>query len=169
MCMGSDAGALRGYCQELWQYRSVYSMLVRNELKGKFKNTVLGYFWHLLNPLSQIVIYYLIFTVIFGRDIPNYWVYLSSGMFAFNFFLQCVSTGSNCIVSNTRLVTKIAMPREIIVFAKVTTNFINLLISYGLLLFLMVVLNIPLSLYLLTLCIIMVFLALFCCGLTLFF
>ncbi len=155
------------YVQYLWQYRSIYKVLTSNELKGKFKYTFLGYLWHLLNPLSQIIIYLLIFTVIFGQGIPQYWVYVSSGMFTFSFMMSCVSGGCNSIISNSRLITKMAMAREVIVFSKVTVNLVTLAISYGLLIAIMIVTGTIITWNILYLPIIVTLLTLFCTGLTL--
>lgn len=158
------ADYLHKYIAYLIQYRLFYLMLVKTEYKGKFKSTVLGYFWHLLNPLSQIIIYYLIFTVIFGRGIPNYWAYVSTGMFAFTFFLTSTSGLSNIIIGNTKIVTKMAMPREILVFSKVSVNLITLSISYIILLILMLFFGVKLTIYVVELPIIIVSLVLFSTG-----
>ena len=60
---------LKSYIGHLIQYETLFRSLVVKDLKGKFKHTILGSFWHLLNPISQIIIYYVIFTIIFGKDI----------------------------------------------------------------------------------------------------
>lgn len=104
--------------------------MTKNDFKGRFKYTTLGYFWHLLTPLTQILLYLLIFTVVFGRDIPYYWAYLSTGMFAYNYFMSSSVGSSNIIVNKSSMVTKMALAREMIVFSKVTTNLITLSISY---------------------------------------
>ena len=155
------------YLSYLWQYRSIFIISVRNDIKGRFKNTFLGYFWHLLNPLSQIVIYFLIFTVIFGKGIPNYWVYISTGMFAFGFFMSIVPNGSNCIVANSRMVTKMAMAREILVFSKATVNLIYLSISYTILSILMIITGVGLSWNVLFVPLIVISFFVFCIGLAL--
>jgi ABC-type polysaccharide/polyol phosphate export permease len=152
------------YIAYLLQYRSIYVMMVKNDLKGRFRYTVLGYFWHLINPLSQIVIYYLIFTVIFGRDIPNYWVYICTGMFAFSFFLQSSAGCCNAIVGNTRMVTKMAMARELLVAYKVTTNLITLSISYILLAILILITGVGVTVYILYVPLIVIMLTVFCTG-----
>lgn len=152
------------YIAYLLQYRSIYVMAVKNDFKGRFRYTILGYFWHLINPLSQIVIYYLIFTVIFGRDIPNYWVYISTGMFAFTFFLQSSAGCCNAIVGNSRMVTKMAMARELLVASKVTTNLITLSISYMLLTILLLITGVGVTLNILYVPLVVIMLTVFCAG-----
>jgi ABC-type polysaccharide/polyol phosphate export permease len=110
------------------------------------------------------VIYYLIFTVIFGRDIPNYWVYICTGMFAFSFFLQSSAGCCNAIVGNTRMVTKMAMARELLVAYKVTTNLITLSISYILLAILILITGVGVTVYILYVPLIVIMLTVFCTG-----
>lgn len=159
--------AVGNYFAYLWQHRPVYKMMVQNEFKGRFKNTILGYFWHLINPLTHILIYLIIFTMIFGRGIPNYWLYVSTGMFAFSFFISCTTGGANCMVSNSNLITKMSMCREVIVFAKVTSNLITMLISYLLIIILMILVGVKITENIVLLPIVVAFFTIFVCGLTL--
>jgi len=153
------------YVAYLYQYRNMYSTIVKNEFKGKFKNTIFGYFWHLLNPLTQIVIYYAIFTVIFGRDIPNYWVYISTGMFAYNFFSTCSTQGCYSVVRNSGLITKMTFAREILAPAKVTSGLITISISYSVLALLMVISGVGITKYILFVPLIVATLSVFNVGL----
>lgn len=155
------------YLAYLIQYSTLYRSLVSHELKGRFKYTALGYFWHLLNPLFQITVYFVIFTVIFGRDIENYWIYVSTGMFAYSMASSLIVTGTNVIVSNKRMVTKMAFPREILIFSKATVSVITLTISYSLLLMMMIFTGLSLSLNLLWVPLIVLMMAFFAMGITL--
>lgn len=155
------AGSYIGY---LKQYDTMLSSLVKKEFKGRFKYTALGYFWHLLTPLFQIVMFLLIFTVIFGKDIPNYWVYVSTGMFAFTLFSVSIAGGCDIITKNKAMVTKMAFPREILVFSSVITALINLLISYALLAVLMVLSGVGITVNILFVPLIIAISAVFCVG-----
>ena len=165
--MPDQLHSLSCYINYLWQHRYMYLVTVRNDLKGKFKYTILGYFWHLLNPLSQIVIYLLVFTVTFGHGVPNYWVYISTGMFPFSFMVASVVGGSTSITGNARVVTKMAMAREILIFSKITVNLVNLTISYSLLLILMAIAGVNITINVLIVPIIIFFFVIFCTGLAL--
>ena len=158
-CFGS-------YFSYLWQYRNTFKMMVKRDFQGKFKNTILGYFWHLLNPLSQILMYLVIFTVIFGRDVPNYWVYLSTGMFAFSFFSNCARSGCSIIIRNSNTVTKMTFPRELFTLVDVTSGLITLVISYVLLTALMLIAGVSLSLNILYIPVIVLMLAIFTAGIS---
>jgi len=156
---------LGNYLAYLWQYRTVVKTSVDKEFKGRFKYTALGYGWHVLNPLSQIVIYYVIFTVIFGRDIPNYWLYISSGMFGFVFCQSCITGGAGAIVGNAKMVTKLAFARETLIITKVITNLITLSISYVLLIIITAFAGLGPTINILYLPIIIVLMAMFSAGL----
>ncbi len=160
---------LGNYLAYLWQYRTVVKTSVDKEFKGRFKYTALGYGWHVLNPLSQIVIYYVIFTVIFGRDIPNYWLYISCGMFGFIFCQTCITGGAGAIVGNAKMVTKLAFARETLIITKVITNLITLSISYVLLIIIMAFAGIGPTINILYLPIIIVLMATFSTGLAFMF
>ena len=160
---------LGNYLAYLWQYRTVVKTSVDKEFKGRFKYTALGYGWHVLNPLSQIVIYYVIFTMIFGRDIPNYWLYLSCGMFGFVFCQTCIVGGAGAIVSNAKMVTKLAFARETLIITKVITNLITLSISYVLLIIITAFAGLGPTIDILYLPIIIVLMAVFSAGLAFLF
>ncbi len=160
---------LGNYLAYLWQYRTVVKTSVDKEFKGRFKYTALGYGWHVLNPLSQIVIYYVIFTMIFGRNIPNYWLYISCGMFGFVFCQTCITGGSAAIVSNAKMVTKLAFARETLIITKVITNLITLSISYILLIIITAFAGLGPTINILYLPIIIILMAVFSAGLAFMF
>ena len=143
--MGGLKHNVADYCSRIYQYRSMIYTLVKDDFKGRFRYTVLGYFWHLLNPLSQIVVYYILFTVIFGKDIPNYWAYVSTGMFLYVMVSTTIAGGCNSITGNKNLVTKLAFPREILVISKALTNLLTLSISYCILLLIMILFGYPVT------------------------
>lgn len=165
----SYVSRLGNYLAYLWQYRTVVKTSVEKDFKGRFKYTALGYGWHVLNPLAQIVIYYTIFTVIFGRDIPNYWLYISCGMFGFVFCQTSITGGAGAIVGNAKMVTKMAFARETLIITKVLTNLITLSISYILLLVIVAAAGIGPTLNILYLPIVVIIMAVFSTGVAFFF
>lgn len=147
------------YFSWLWLFRYMYTGMVKKEFKGRYRNSVLGYFWHLLTPIVLIITYYVMFNVIFGRGIPNYWLYLSSGVFAFSVLMGSITGGCGMIISSAGMVTKTVFPREIIVFAKVTVNLITALISYAIIIVLCIIMgNLTINMILFPICVILLFL-----------
>ena len=161
------ANRIYNYLAYLKQYYPMFVMMVKKDFKGRFKHTALGYAWHVINPLWQIFFYYLIFTVIFGRDIENYWVYLSTGMFAYSFCATNITASCNLIISNNALVTKMFFPRELIIFSRIVTNLLVLTISYSILILLMVVTGVGITVNVALLPIVILLLAIFTAGVAL--
>jgi ABC-2 type transport system permease protein len=96
--------------------------LVRKELKVKYKNSVLGLLWSLLNPLLTLLIYVVVFQLILGSGIPDFALFLFSGLLVFNIFQNGVLGGTGSVVDNAGIVKKVAFPREILPLASVGTN-----------------------------------------------
>ena len=107
--------------------------LVSNNFKGRYSNSIFGYLWHVINPLIQILIYYMVFSQLMGRDIENYWVYLSVGVFSYNFFSSALNAGTGAITSQRNMITKMSFPREVLVFSSVGVSLITFVISYSIL------------------------------------
>ena len=103
----------------LWQYRELVVNLTRKELKVKYKNSILGFVWSLLNPLLYLVVFSLVFGEILNVQIPYYGVFFLSGLLAWNLFNAGLSAGTSAIVGNAQLVTKVWFPRESLVLASV--------------------------------------------------
>jgi lipopolysaccharide transport system permease protein len=110
-------GRDRGYWRELWTYRELFYFLAWRDLKVRYKQTVIGVAWAVIRPLLTMII----FTVVFGRlaklpstgDVP-YPVLVMAGLIAWQFFAAVMSEGSQSIISNANLITKIYFPRVIV-------------------------------------------------------
>lgn len=107
----------------------IYS-LVRRELRGRYKGSVLGFLWTYINPLCQVIIYSLVFRVIFKVDIDKFYLYLIIGMMPWTFFNSSVQGGATCIRAQSDMVKKIYFPREVIPISYVTSTFVNMLLSF---------------------------------------
>lgn len=115
--------------KELYAYREMIFSLVRRDLKGRYKGSVLGFMWTFINPLLQLVVYTLVFSVILRNDIKDFYLYLFVALVPWIFFSTSVSGGSGCIWSQQDLVKKIYFPREVLPISFVTSQFINMLLS----------------------------------------
>lgn len=105
--------------RHLWQYRELLGNLVRKELKVKYKNSVLGFVWSLLNPLMYLVVFSFVFGAVLQINVPYYGIFFLSGLLAWNFFSAGVMGGTSAIVANAQLVTKVWFPREALVLAAI--------------------------------------------------
>ncbi len=105
--------------------------LVVTDFKLRYQGSFLGYLWTLLKPLFLFIILYTVFVnfLKIGSDIPNFPIYLLLGIIMFNFFSEMTSLSLNSIVSRGDLISKIRIPRWIVVFSASITALINLAIN----------------------------------------
>ncbi len=106
--------AIRRRLRELVGYREILGNLVRKELKVRYKSSVLGVMWSMLNPLLYLAVFFVVFTYILPNGIPSFAVYLLSGLIAWTLFATGLQGTAGSVVSNSALVTKVAFPREIL-------------------------------------------------------
>jgi ABC-type polysaccharide/polyol phosphate export permease len=104
---------------QLWRYRELVGNLTRKELKVKYKNSVLGFAWSLLNPLLYLVIFGFVFQFVLKNNVPAFPIFMLSGLLAFNFFSAALGGSTGVIVMNAGLVTKVWFPREALVVATI--------------------------------------------------
>lgn len=116
--------------KELYEYREMVHSLVRKDLRGRYKNSVLGFFWTFINPLCQIIVYTMVFSQIFRMGIDKYYLFLTVVMIPWVFFSTSVSGGAMSVVSQQDLVKKIYFPREVLPISFVTSCFVNMLLSF---------------------------------------
>src|ERR1700691_5473003 len=108
---------------EMWRARELFVFLVRKEIKVKYKNSVLGFLWSMLNPALTLAVFYVLFTYFLPNGIPHFVIYMFSAMLIWNFFQPAVLSGTSSVVSNAAIVKKVAFPREILSLAAVGSAF----------------------------------------------
>lgn len=104
---------------EVWQHRELLVNLVRKDLRIRYKSSVLGFLWTLLNPALYLVVFSLVFQEILRTNVPYYAVFLLSGLLVWNLFANSVSGATTAIVGNAGLVQKVWFPRQILPVAAV--------------------------------------------------
>lgn len=116
--------------RNIYAYKDMIYSLVRRELRGRYKGSVLGFLWTYINPLCQVIVYSMVFSVIFRVNIDKFYLYLIIGMMPWTFFNTSVQGGSTCIRAQSDMVKKIYFPREVIPISYVTSAFVNMLLSF---------------------------------------
>lgn len=116
--------------KELWEYREMIISLVKRDLKSRYKGSVLGFFWMFLNPLLQLVVYTIVFSTIMRMGIDKFYLFLFVALVPWIFFSTCLSNGPGVIFSQQDMVKKIYFPREVLPVSYVTSQFINMLLSF---------------------------------------
>jgi len=111
--------------RDVWKYRELLAGLVRKELKVKYKDSVLGFVWSLLNPALTLTLFYIVFQIIFANGIPRYAVLLACGLLVWNFYSSSVAGATGAVVANSSIVKKVAFPREILALATVGASLVH--------------------------------------------
>ncbi|BCN32220.1 ABC transporter permease [Anaeromicropila herbilytica] len=116
--------------QEIYSYREMIVSLVRKDLRGRYKGSVLGFLWTFINPLFQIIIYTMVFSVIMKSGIDRFYLYLIVGLIPWIFFSSSVNGGAVSIINQQDIVKKIYFPREVLPISYVTSSFVNMLFCF---------------------------------------
>lgn len=116
--------------REIFQYSDMVSSLVKRDLRGKYKGSVLGFLWTFINPLCQIIVYTIVFSVIINNNLDKFYVYIIVGMIPWLFFDMSLRIGSGSIRYQGDMIKKIYFPREVLPLSCVTANFINMLFCF---------------------------------------
>ncbi|MCL5072366.1 MAG: ABC transporter permease [Actinobacteria bacterium] len=111
--------------KKLFAYRELLFTLTKKELKVKYRGSVLGFFWSLLNPILIMLVYSFVFSIVLRQGIKEFAIFLICALLPFNFFSNSVNYGAGSIISNANLVKKIYFPKEIIPLSIVFANLIN--------------------------------------------
>ena len=125
--------------------RIILLAMIRRNTAGRYKNSYLGFLWHLLLPVLMIIVLYITFTSIRPRPIPEFWIYLSAGMFPISFISS--SLRGRAIVANANYITKMKFPREIAVIASVLTDFLTVLFAYTVIIMVILLAGQPVNWY----------------------
>jgi len=130
----SSIGAV-GQIREIFRNRELLNLLVRRDLKARYKDSALGFLWAFARPLTQLLIYYVVIGHFLGaaKGIPDFAIYVFTGITAYLLFQEILSSGTNSILANAGLVRKVAVPREIYPLASVGGALFNFAIQIGIL------------------------------------
>jgi len=132
---------------DLWQYRDLLYILTLRDIKVRYKQTVFGILWVIIQPLSMMIVY----TFLFGRlaGLPSdgipYPLFAYAGLLPWTFFANALNSSGNSLVGNSSLITKVYFPRVVIPIAAVGAGLIDFAIAFGLLVLLMVYYGISFS------------------------
>lgn len=111
-------------------YRELLVNLIRKDLKVRYTDSILGFAWSLLNPLLYLVIFTLVFKGILRVDIPQFGIFLLSGLLAWNLFSGGLNGGAASIVGNAALVQKVWFPREILPLAAIGAALVHFALQF---------------------------------------
>jgi lipopolysaccharide transport system permease protein len=131
----------KNYWGDLWRYRELFYILVWRDFKVRYKQTVIGIAWSVIRPFLTMVI----MTVVFGKlaKLPTdgatpYAILTLAAILPWQFFANALTESSNSLVGNANLISKVYFPRLIIPASSIMSGFVDLLISFGIMAFMMV-------------------------------
>jgi len=131
--------------KELYNYRDMIGSLVKRDLRGRYKGSVLGFLWTFINPLFQLIIYTIVFSYILKSDIEKYYLFLFVALIPWIFFQTALVGGSSTVITQKELVTKIYFPREVIPIAYVTSCFMNMLFCFVIIFIVVAIAQVPMT------------------------
>lgn len=123
--------------QELWSYRDLVRNMVARDLKARYKGSLLGYFWSLLNPLLMMLVFWVVFSLLFDNGIRMFPVFLIVALLPWQFAVASISGGMRSIIDNANLVKKVYFPREILPLTVVLSNLVNYVLALPVMLLVM--------------------------------
>ena len=152
---------------KMQHYLEVIVVLAQKDFKVRYRNSVLGFIWSILNPLGYMLILTIVFSFLLRMNIPNYSAWVLIGILIWRFFSIGTSQGLSSIVANASLVTKLYMPRYLIVLSNTVANLLGIALEVIVLLPLLAVFGVHFTVYALLLPVVLVLESLFVFGLSL--
>jgi lipopolysaccharide transport system permease protein len=127
-----------GMLKDIWNYRGFILGSVRREFQLKYRNSLLGAAWTVLNPLAMIVVYTVVFSEVMKARLPGvdsayaYSIYLCSGMLTWNLFAEIMSRSQTIFLENANLLKKVNFPKICLPTIVVLSAGLNFVIIFGL-------------------------------------
>ncbi|MDX2043386.1 MAG: ABC transporter permease [Acidobacteriota bacterium] len=115
--------------KDLWQYRDLLMQLIARNIKTRYKRSVLGILWTMLNPLLMMLVLTFVFSNVFRFQQPHYAAYALAGVALWNFFAQTTTGAMSELIWGGNLMNKIYLPRSIFAASALGTSLVNLLLT----------------------------------------
>lgn len=160
--------------KDIYKWRELLWQMTAREIKSRYKQSILGYFWVILTPLAQMLVMSFAFSIILRvstnstGNIP-YSIFLFVALLPWTLFANSLSSATGSLVANSSLITKIYFPRTIMVISTITAKIIDFFFALSILIIYMVVYQIPITTNILWVIPIFLIQQIFTLGLALFF
>jgi ABC-2 type transport system permease protein len=140
----------------VWSHRSVLRLLVQRDLTVKYQQSILGYFWSLIEPLAMGLIYWFVFGVLYGEHVgpdhgPPYAMFILSGIFPWMWFNSAIGEATSALTGQSRLITTMKVPREVFPIGRVVGRFAEYLAGLPILVIAAIIFGAPFGWFLLSL------------------
>ncbi|MBR0451397.1 MAG: ABC transporter permease [Oscillospiraceae bacterium] len=155
---------LKPYLDTFLRYKYLLVCLVDRDYKVKYRRSVFGILWSMLNPIMMMIILNAVFSRVFRADIENFPVYLLTGQLVFSFFNEASSSAIFSVVEASALIKKIYVPKYVFPLERVLFGFVNMVFSLSALIILMIVQKVQVTAVTLLFPLPLIALFLFTCG-----
>lgn len=135
--------------QKIYQYRELLKTNVKKEIRGRYKNSILGIMWSFLNPLLQLAVYSVIFGALLAGGDPTYHIYICVALIPWTYFTTAITQSAFTVIGNGDIIKKVYFPREILPISVVTSGAVNFVISTIIIIAFVIFSGVGLSWYLL--------------------
>lgn len=115
--------------KKIYNYRELLKTNVKKEIRGRYKNSILGIMWSFLNPLLQLAVYSIIFGALLAGGDNTYHIYICVALIPWTYFTTAISQASFTVIGNGDIIKKVYFPREILPISVVTSGAVNFMIS----------------------------------------
>ncbi len=159
---------MKQYVSNLLKYKSLLWNLVVRDLKIKYRRSVLGFAWSILNPLLMMVVITAVFQNLFRSNIENFPIYYLTGYLFFSFVTESTNSSMTSIISSGSLIKKVYVPKYIFPLEKCIFSFVNMLFSFIATIIVMIALKVPITPSFFAFTIPMLYLFVFSVGLSFF-
>lgn len=136
---------MQQYFKNFFKYKGLLYELVKRDIKVKYRRSILGILWSILNPLLMMVVISVVFSQLFRFQIENYPIYLISGQIVYAFFAESTSMAMSSVFNNSALIKKVYIPKYIFPISQAISSFVNLLFSFVAIVVVMLVTNVKIT------------------------
>lgn len=154
--------------KEIYKYRNLIVELITRDIKKKYRRSILGMLWSMLNPLLMMLITAMVFSELFRFEIKNFALYLLTGQIMFTFYSEATTFAMGSIIENSNLIKKVYVPKYLFPLSRVASSGVNLLFTLPAMFFIIVFTGHELSFNILYCFISLILLFVFCLGVGLF-
>lgn len=133
------------YLRKFYKYRNLLSELVKRDIKIKYRRSILGYLWSVLNPLLMMVVMSIVFSYMFRFDIENYTIYLLTGQLVYNFYSDATNMSMSSIIWSGGLIGKVYIPKYILPLSRTLSSFVNMMFSLIALILMLIITKTPIT------------------------
>ena len=140
---------MKKFLNDIKKYFKYILYSTKSNLKAEVANSYLNWLWWILDPLCFMLVYTFMVEIVFKTKEQYFPVFVLIGLTAWNFFNNNITGSVKLISSNKSIVTKVYIPKYVLVLIKMFTNLFKMFISWGLILIMMIIFKVPYTLYIL--------------------